>query len=467
MPSTSRQVLSALCLLIWIAPAWGQLQVGFGEVDITPVLSPQQPVYLAGYGQNRKAKAVHDPIMARAVVMHDGEQMIAMVSVDLIGVMLPTVKKIRAKLRGFSYVLICATHNHEGPDTIGLWGPNPIKSGIDHQYTTQLIEGCIKAIENARENLKAVASSYGTAEDKSLLGDGRLPEVYDGVLRVLLFRCTDDGKPHGMIVQWNCHPEAMGPNNTQITADFPWATIAALKKKHGCPVVYVSGAVGGLMAPPVGVVKDHAGNELKEGDFEYTRIYGEMVAKLAGKALQDAQPIRLTPFAIRSRLVYLPLNNAIYILARQAGVLQREAFLWEEDTGKQGGPYRDTDVNRQPAVETEIGHLRLGDLHLAAIPGEIYPELINGNIQDPTDPGADFPKAAKEKHLQAMLPSHKIMIIGLANDEIGYIIPKRQWDVFPPHAYGRTKSQYGEINSIGPETAPLLMEAFEKLIAGE
>ncbi len=53
------------------------------------------------------------------------------------------------------------------------------------------------------------------------------------------------------------------------------------------------------------------------------------------------------------------------------------------------------------------------------------------------------------------------MLIGLANDEIGYIIPKRQWDEKPPFCYGRKKAQYGEENSLGPDTAPLLCKAFK------
>ena len=57
------------------------------------------------------------------------------------------------------------------------------------------------------------------------------------------------------------------------------------------------------------------------------------------------------------------------------------------------------------------------------------------------------------------------MVIGLANDEIGYIIPKRQWDEKPPYCYGRKKPQYGEINSLGPETAPLICQAFKDLVA--
>jgi hypothetical protein len=59
------------------------------------------------------------------------------------------------------------------------------------------------------------------------------------------------------------------------------------------------------------------------------------------------------------------------------------------------------------------------------------------------------------------LPGKKILVLGLANDEVGYIVPKRQWDVVAPFAYGRKSSQYGERNSVGPETARMLMEALE------
>src|ERR1700719_4634772 len=101
----------------------GELSVGFASVDITPEIG-KKPVFLAGFGQNRKATKVHDAISARAVVLADGDNKIALVSVDVVGIFLPVVEQIREKLPGFKYILISATHNHEGPDTLGLWGPS-------------------------------------------------------------------------------------------------------------------------------------------------------------------------------------------------------------------------------------------------------------------------------------------------------------------------------------------------------
>src|SRR5262245_13808659 len=93
------------------------LEAGFGEADITPEVKGKT-VYVAGFGHNRKATGVHDPLKARAVVLRHGEKKIALVSLDVVGFFLPSVERVRGKLPGFTYVLVSSTHNHEGPDTL-------------------------------------------------------------------------------------------------------------------------------------------------------------------------------------------------------------------------------------------------------------------------------------------------------------------------------------------------------------
>ena len=66
--------------------------------------------------------------------------------------------------------------------------------------------------------------------------------------------------------------------------------------------------------------------------------------------------------------------------------------------------------------------------------------------------------------IREMMPGRYKFIIGLANDEIGYIIPKSQWDTKKPYAYNMDKPQYGEDNSLGPETAPLLFMHIKDLL---
>ena len=70
---------------------------------------------------------------------------------------------------------------------------------------------------------------------------------------------------------------------------------------------------------------------------------------------------------------------------------------------------------------------------------------------------ADFTPVAK-------LVRDASTVFGLANDQLGYFIPKRQWDDKPPYCYGRKSSQYGEVNSVGPNAARIVCESFRGLV---
>ena len=457
--------LIGLVAILGVSPAPAgdpPLRAGFGEIDVTPDVKGK-PVYLAGFGHGRKATRVHDPIMARAVVLSHGKTKIALASVDLVGLFREPVERVRRELPGFDYVLVSSTHNHEGPDTLGLWGPNLFSCGIDPDYMKKMEAGIVAAVQQAEKNLGEVRARIGTAKAPELLHDGREPYVKHDELVALQFLGKQD-KPAGIVVQWNCHPETLDSKNTEVSADFVGYTVRWLKDRYHCPVVYLTGTVGGLMTSLHVEVKDDQAKPLADGTFAKTERYGQLVAQLAEKALTDAKEVKLMPMEARSRPLYLPLDNKIFRFGWDAGVLKRAAFLWTGDPDKAEPADPKADNKGKPmCVQSEVGWLRLGDLEIAAIPGEIYPELVLGKVQDPADPAADFPEAPVEPSIYGSLKSRYKMLIGLANDEIGYIIPKRQWDEKPPYCYGRKKAQYGEINSLGPETAPLLCAAFRKL----
>lgn len=441
------------------------VEVGFGEADITPAVDGATPVWIAGYGQNRRAQSVHDPLHVRAVVLRQGADKIALVSADIVGLHYTTTQEIRARLDDFTYVMVASTHNHEGPDTMGLWGPSPFKSGIDPEYMTLLKDRAVEAVRQAEAAAVAATAQYGTAEDASLLRDSRLPEVYDPVLRVVEFRRAEGGERIGILVQWNNHPECLGGSNPHISADFPGYTVAELVERYACPVAYFTGPVGGLMAPPRGIIKGDDGRPLQEGDFEYARRYGIAVADLAQKAIEAAEPLSLNGLVVRSRTLALPVTNPVYLAARGLGIMKREGVVWTGDPYDLSQPVTAANANQPAAIVSEVACLRLGELYIACIPGELYPEAVYGEYQEPVEPNVDFPDAPLEPPVAETLPGERILIFGLANDEVGYIVPKRQWDDAPPFAYGRETKQYGEVNSLGPETCPILMRALVDVVA--
>ncbi|MCI0417799.1 MAG: neutral/alkaline non-lysosomal ceramidase N-terminal domain-containing protein [Acidobacteria bacterium] len=467
-----RTVLVLLSLVVGIALAGtrgdgqvadkpNELRAGFAEADITPKLG-DQPVYLAGFGHNRKATAVRDPLKARAAVLQQGDKKIALVSVDLVGLFHANVLNLRKELKDFHYVLVSSTHNHEGPDTLGLWGPNAFKSGVDRDYLKQVETRIVESVRSAEKVLQPVVVTIGSTKAPELLNDNREPYVKHDELVALQFKHSKTGKPVGILVQWNCHPETLGSKNTELSADFVGYTVHYLRKRHDCPVAYFTGTVGGLMTSLGVEVKDDQGKQLDDGTFEKTERYGLLVGKLADRALESAKPLRLTPLEVRSQDIFISMENKLYHAARWLKVLERDAYVWTGDPYK-AEPAAPEVKNKQLAVRTEVAILRLGELEIVAVPGEIYPELVLDKIQDPADPNADFPDAPIEPALYKQLRQPHRMIIGLANDEIGYILPKRQWDERPPFCYGRKKAQYGEENSVGPEAGPIICRAIRDL----
>jgi hypothetical protein len=440
------------------------LHAGFAAVDITPAVGKEaKPIWIAGYGPGRQATGVHDPLFSRAVVLKHGESKVALVSVDLIGLQLPAVKEVRKRLPDYLHVTVASTHNHEGPDVIGIWGRTPFHRGVDEAYVEKVIGKIVESVRDAEKAMQPVTVRYGEAHDESLVGDSRLPKIKDDKLAILEFKLKSTGKLAGLLVSWSCHPEAMGSKNTLLTADFPAATVSTLEKHYGCPVAYFSTAVGGLMGPPEGRIVDDKKNVLPRANWEYTRLLGEEVAKLAMKAVDAASEISLTPFANESQPIFVPVDNRLYRVARIAGVLKRDGFIWMDDFHVRGEPAR-TDPKADMAVESEVGCLRLGDLYLPLIPGEIYPELVYGKFQEPVEPNVDYPDAPLETSVVSLFPGKKWILLGLANDELGYLIPKRQWDLDGPFAYGRESGQYGEINACSCDAGPIVCQALAECV---
>jgi hypothetical protein len=98
-------------------------------------------IYLAGFGNDRLATGKHDDLWARALVLEHGEQRIAIVSVDLLGYYSNAnyygAREVRDLLDpklGIQEVLITSTHNHEGPDTVGVWGVDSLHDGKYPRY---------------------------------------------------------------------------------------------------------------------------------------------------------------------------------------------------------------------------------------------------------------------------------------------------------------------------------------------
>ena len=214
-----------------------ELQVGFAELSITPNLIDQwvdvnndaqfdreidtwtdvnrygafDAVWMAGFQNKRPAQSIKDDLMAVAVVIDDGKTRIGIISADTIGLMRKFVLSVREDVPtewGLDYLMVHATHNHEGPDTQGLWGPSFFKSGVDDDYMEQLKQNFLTAINLAIDNLEPAQMSLALIPTNPLtpIEDKRKPMVIDDDIRAVLFS-RPDGSIIGSLINFGIHVE--------------------------------------------------------------------------------------------------------------------------------------------------------------------------------------------------------------------------------------------------------------------
>ncbi|MEN9813569.1 MAG: hypothetical protein RL479_2255, partial [Verrucomicrobiota bacterium] len=202
------------------------LRAGFAREKINPDLGdPARPVYLAGFSQNRRATAIHDDLQAIAWVVDDGHTRVGCVVLDAIGLFHDDVVAIRRRLPpelGLTYAIVATTHNHSTPDLMGLWGPHPLRSGVDPAYREQVLATSARVLAAAVAALQParLAVHEIPVAPEGLVADTRPPLVYDNDLRALHFTAADGGRTLGTVVSWGNHPETPWSRSTEITADF-------------------------------------------------------------------------------------------------------------------------------------------------------------------------------------------------------------------------------------------------------
>jgi len=202
-------------------------------------------------------------------------------------------------------------------------------------------------------------------------------------------------------------------------------------------------------------------------------LFGNILGQLVERAVKGGEEVNMDSIAFRAATVFFPMHNDHFRVAGAAGVFGGRKPLYTDGqldpsvAEKEFPNFGMLKYATGQEVETEVSYIRfLAGRRVVAeivtVPGEIYPELVNGGIT--RYPGADYPDAPFEPAIREHLQSRFQFIFGLANDELGYIIPKAEYDDVPPWLQNRKDRWYGEINSAGPDIAGAVINALVRLI---
>ncbi|HYY68470.1 MAG TPA: hypothetical protein VE734_01955 [Terriglobales bacterium] len=456
------------------------LKAGAAQSVITPELAGHR-IYLAGFGHNRIATGVHDELYARCLALNVRTRTLVLCSADLIGLFYDDVVTVRqafqAKAPG-TFLIIACTHTHAGPDTLGLYGPTPLQTGSDRKYLKWVDERIASTAADAVRSMQPARLELAR-DDHPLLGllqgADRPPLVKDPFLFVMRLVARSSGRTIATVINWSDHPEVLGRKNTQITSDYPHWVRSYLEKRFGGVALFFSGSIGKLspLGDQVALLDPETGKIAEDGTWRKAELLGTEVGRLAERALKSAQQVNPDSLVIRSATIFAPMHNAHFRLAESVGLFAGRKPLYTDgrlDPATEEREVPDVGRVKYPTgrdIQTEVDYIQLrargrAVAEIVTVPGEIYPELVNGGAARYS--GADYPQAPFEPVLREQLHSRYQFIFGLSNDEIGYLIPKAEWDEEPPWLMNAVKPWYGEINSVGPEAAGVVLRALATLI---
>jgi len=352
---------------------------------------------------------VRDRLYARALVLDDGKNKVAIVGMDTC---LPgagwgyasghytgqfrgktggqCLGRIRKEL-GFEHVLINASHTHS--DGRGR------RKGTWFDRCEQLL---FEVVKEANQNC-TVPVSLHAGRASVQIGGNRYGRAFTTAVvpwvNVLQAR-TKEGKTLAVLFEHAAHP-VLTIDGGGLSADYPGHAVKRIKKELGAEAIpiFVQGCGGNINANPVGF-------SVRSGQHKNAERAGNKLGDAVLSAIRDSKQITADKLTLWSKTAKLPLRAP----SRQE-VDKRVAQFTKDNKPKPLPKELETlkvmiEAAEPPAQRFEINAVMLGSQWLLlAMPGEIF---------------ADY-----ELWVDKNAPFSHTMVCGLTNAYLGYVATDR------------------------------------------
>ena len=290
----------------------GKMLVGFGRVDLTP----DSPMDLVGYTENRMMTGVLDPIYATCVAITDTQGSTVLIyTVDTLDPGSSAVSLVRenvAKTTGISKdnLVISATHTHAAPraanipmyvekltqaaqDALKDRAPATIQAGQTHTENMNFVRHYVT------DRNKIIGNNFGTYQQ-----DGQaIRHTTEADNQMQLIRFVREGKKKDVLmVNWQAHAKVTSTNETQegqatrsmLSADFIGFFRTYVEENTELLVAYYSGASGNLNP------RSDIYNENRPGAAKVD-VYSQLLGDYALEALDSLQAVEAGSVAVRRK----------------------------------------------------------------------------------------------------------------------------------------------------------------------
>lgn len=378
-------------------------RVGAAEVSIAPTSLENLTAV------ERPRLRVAEDLLARAVVFERGDQRIVLIGMDVFGLGMWDVERIRAALvgHGFDQVVIAMSHTHANVDTIGFYGfyPRVYADHIVRQTEAAVLKAADRLAPMAELRLGSVEMPMAGGRVVDLVRNGRDPGLIDPTVSIVQAVGTD-GAPLANVVHLACHPEVIRLEREQgLSPDFVGALCREVSSRLGGQTVFLNGSLGGMLTPDTRFRTQEAAEEM-----------GLRLAEFAVRAAEAAVPSGSSELWYHHRPVQYPLTGDAVLT-----FLNNAPWPVELIDGR---------------IATEMNVLWIGDAQLLTVPGELLPDI-----------GLE---------IMSHMPGRLRLIVGLANGELGYLVPSFDFRAGGYEERTGPGAAGGEITrAVGLELAPL------------
>ena len=430
------RLLLAATLLINASPfVAAEFRAGAAVVDVTPT---QFPVFVNGGMTSRSATESVTPVNARAIVLDDGQERIAIVIVDSCMMPRPLLDDAKALAATKTKIkpdrmLIAATHTHTAPASMSCLGTD-----ADPNYVPYLRIKLAEAIQKAEANLEPARVGFAVTqapEHTALRRWIRRPD-----------RLAED--PFGnLTVRANMHS---GRNWDDVTGESgpedPDLSLISIQSRAGLPIAVlanfsmhyfsgqkplaadyfgifseglkarIAGTPGDERAPFVGIMSHGCSGDIWRKDYKRTEPSDIETGTIEhyAKGLLDFATDAYQHIEYKSEV---DLSMAEARMTLNYRVPDKQLLDWSQKIVDEMGdrmPKTKEEVyakeqlilHERQSTEIVVQALRIGDIGIATTPNETY--------------------ALTGLKIKLNSPLEKTMVIELANGGDGYIPPPEQ-----------------------------------------
>lgn len=449
-PFCGRRACSPATMLLVLAlgacPVWAEApptKAGFAERDITPDIGMEQP---GGYGKAFH-RTFHDPCKARAAVFDDGTKRVALVGLDALFIMRPSVERVRKAIHekcGIApeAILIGASHSHSsGPTGMVLPGQfdhaSPLvqklayekSSCADPVYLERMEKGIIEAVceadskraealcgvDKGIENKAAFNRRFRMKNGLSYTHPGKgNPDIVEPAGPIdpevgVIGAWNKQGKLTGCVVNYACHATC---NPGGISANWIYYLEQTIRGAFGpdVVVVFLQGACGDVTQV------DNLDPHVNPGPEDWARLVGGRVGAEAVKVLVSMARGTLAPVDFSVGMLHLNRRVPKPERVKQClDIVQKDpkevdATVW---TFAKEILLLDAILAKEPTRDVEIQAVQVGPAVFLTNPAEFFCQL-----------GLD---------IKAKSPFPFTFPVELANDCVGYVPTE---EALGPHGGG-------------------------------